>query len=61
MAANYTHVAAVHVRAHVEALPTLGPTSPTASLDEARKRRMDTDGIRSKKRADIKVAASADS
>ena len=53
MAANYTHLAAVHVRAHVEALPTLGPTGPTvASLDEARKRRMDTDGIRGKKRAD---------
>lgn len=42
MAANYTHLAAEHVRAHVTKLPTLGPV-PTAinvsSLDGARRKR----------------------
>lgn len=39
MAANYTHLAAEHVRQHVAKLPALGPTSPTvASLDAARAR-----------------------
>jgi integrase len=61
MAANYTHLAAEHVREHVDKLPTIGPTSPTvASLDEARAKK-GKNGKEAKRRADIKHAVSADS
>jgi integrase len=40
MAANYTHLAAEHVRAHVERLPTIGPVAPAVtSIGSARQRR----------------------
>jgi hypothetical protein len=44
MAANYTHLAAEHVRAHVAKLPALGPPVPTRDkallvLDGARLKR----------------------
>ncbi len=65
MAANYTHLAAEHIAAHVAKLPTLGPKAPkkVVGIDKARhaRRGVDKGRITAEKEADIDSRVSADS